>query len=212
MLDRSSFSRPPGEEDEIFHHFGRVASLVRSAAPYVKNAVMADSDASLDASTVDTVSDLFRVRSLQVCPGALSPAKRPRFFWAFLAAPCLCLHLVVGRWPHQCLSVHSNSSTGRRTLDRAGLGTHVVVSAAGIHRVPSITTPANFPQDLSHVETAALCHWKEYQYKFPPEVHNWDNGLVRSGVWRYPSSKEHDLIFGFRRHHTAAMSSSTQRV
>ena len=36
----------------------------------------------LNASTVDTVSDLFpRVRPLQVCSAALSPAKRPRLFW-----------------------------------------------------------------------------------------------------------------------------------
>ena len=42
---------------------------------------MVDSDPSMNVKTVDTVSDLFRVRPLQGCPGALSPAKRSRLFW-----------------------------------------------------------------------------------------------------------------------------------
>ena len=36
-LDRSSISRSPGEEDEFFRHFGRIASLVRSASTVREN-------------------------------------------------------------------------------------------------------------------------------------------------------------------------------
>ena len=79
--NQRSFGHPLGEEGEFFHHVGRIASLVRWEAPYAKIAVMVDSDPSVNAKTVDTVSDLFRVRPLQVCPGPLSPAKRPRLFW-----------------------------------------------------------------------------------------------------------------------------------
>ena len=147
-LDRSSISRSPGEEDEFFRHFGRIASLVRSAAPYAKIVVMADSDASLNASTVDTISDLFRVRLPPSVFRSFVTYQAPTPFWAFLSAPCLCLRLVVERWPHRCVSVHSNSSTGRRTLDWTGLGTHVFVSAGSIHRMPSITTPALFSPGL----------------------------------------------------------------
>ena len=55
-----------------------------------------------------------------------------------------------------------------------------------------------FHQDWSHVEAAALRHWEEDQYKISSEVYNWENGLVRSGVRRYPSSEERELHFGFQ--------------
>ena len=49
--------------------------------------------------------------------------------------------------------------------------------------MPSVTTLAPCSQDR-HFEAAALRHWEEDQYKFPPGVYYWDSGLARSGVWR----------------------------
>ena len=96
-LDQRSFGRPMGEEGEFFHHLGRIASLVRSAAPYAKIAVMADSDPSLNAMTADTVSDLFRVRPS--VPRALVTRQAPTPLLAVVATPGMRPRLVVGSGP-----------------------------------------------------------------------------------------------------------------
>ena len=191
-LDRSSISRSSGEEDEFFRHFGRIASLVRSAAPYAKIAVMADSDASLNASTVDTISDLFRVRLPPSVFRSFVTYQAPTPFWAFLSAPCLCLRLVVERWPHRWV---------RTSLCQLPAFTECHPS----QRQPS------FPQDLSHIEAASAALFggrttTGFHWRCTIGTMAWCARV--SGV--FPRLKNVSSFLGFRRQHTAV--SSTQRV
>ena len=164
---RSRFDhRSFGHHPEFFHHVGRIASLLRSAAPYAKIAVMVDSDPSMDAKTVDTVSNLFPCDP----PGA--PAKRTRLFWLSWQPPAR-----------------------RRAQVWARSQMPAFTECIPVERQPRV------PQ----YPAAALRHWEEDQYKFPPKVLRWEQGLARSSLWRYPSAEERELLLGFRRRHTAAI-------
>ena len=133
-----------------------------------------------------------------MCLGALSPTKRPRLF----GLSCRLRACAYASWwrdgPTDVLAfTPTHQLEEEHWIGQGWVRTSLCQLAAFTECHPSQRQPS-FPQDLSHVEAAALRYLEEDQYRFPPEVYNWDNGLVRSGVWRYPSFEERGLIFGFQ--------------
>ena len=170
-------------------------SLVRSAAPYAKIAVMVD---STHPRTPRRWTQFHTCSACDPSRCAQGPCHQPSaraFFWLSWRLQARAY----ASWWAEGPSMFLRSL--QRTSQKKSAGFTKVGRA---RRSPRCQRSPNafrynaspvFPRYPSHFEAAVLRHRQEDQDKFPPEVYRWENGLARSRVWRFPRQKKENSFW-----------------